>query len=187
MCYRQRGSDGGGSELGQLPPPRDIAARSAAQSPTAPTAPTRSTGHARVPRGSVAAPVRLERRGRSNCPRCSSGRRLFRCSGDTLEAQVGVSPPGTSDGSYARTGPIGIAEARRERHGVASRDSRPCWARRKGCHRLLRRRSCKKTGSCGGSGGRSALLGVGGSLPRRLACSGGLALALGLLGVSGLC
>ena len=112
---------------------------------------------------------------------------LFRHSGVKLEAQVGVSPPGTSDGSYARTGPIGIAEARRERHGVASRDSRPCWARRKGCQRLLRRRSCKKTGSCGGSGGRSALLGVGGSLPRWLACSGVLALAPGLLGVSGLC
>ena len=170
-----------------FPPPSDIVARAAAQSPTAPTAPTRSTGHARVPRGSVAAPVRLERRGRSNCPRCSSGRRLFRYSGDTLEAQVGECPPGTFDGSYSRTGPIGIAEARRECYGVASRDPRPCWARRKGCRRLFRRRSCKKTGSCGGSGRRSALLGVGGSLPRRLACSGVLALAPGLLGVSGLC
>ena len=44
-----------------------------------------------------------------------------------------------------------------------------------------------KTGGCGGSGGRSASLGVGGSLPRWLACSGVSALAPGLLGVSGLC
>ena len=83
-----------------FPPPNDIVARSAALSPTASTAPTRSTGHARVPRGSVAAPVRLVRRGRSICPWCSRGRRLFRHSGVTLEAQVAVSAPGTnSDGS----------------------------------------------------------------------------------------
>ena len=38
-----------------------------------------------------------------------------------------------------------------------------------------------KTGGCGGSGGRSASIGVGGSLPCRLACSGVPALASGLL------
>ena len=86
--------------ISNFPPPNDIVARSAALSPTASTAPTRSTGHARVPRGSVAAPVRLVRRGRSICPRCSRGRRLFRHSGVKLEAQVAVSAPGTnSDGS----------------------------------------------------------------------------------------
>ena len=31
---------------------------------------------------------------------------MFRHSGVKLEAQVGVSPPGTLDGSYSRTGPI---------------------------------------------------------------------------------
>ena len=44
-----------------------------------------------------------------------------------------------------------------------------------------------KTGGCGGSGGRSAPLGVGGSLPRWPTCSGVSALASGLLGVSRLC
>ena len=74
-----------------FPPPNDIVARSVAQSLRAPTAPTRSTGHARVPRGSVAAPVCLERRGRSNCPRRSRGRRLFRHGGVKLESPgVGV-------------------------------------------------------------------------------------------------
>ena len=39
----------------------------------------------------------------------------------------------------------------------------------------------QKTGGCGGSGGRSASIGVGGSLPCRPACSGVSALASGLL------
>ena len=46
------------------------------------------------------------------------------------------------EGSYSRAGPIWLAEARRELHGVASRDTCPCWARGHCCCRLLRRRSC---------------------------------------------
>ena len=79
---------------------------------------------------------------------------------------------------------MGFAEARRELHGVASRDSRPCWARRQGCCRLCAVAAVNKTGGCGGSSGWSASLGVGGSLPRWLACSGVSALASGLLEVS---
>ena len=83
-------------------------ARSVAQSPTAPTAPTRSTGHARVPRGSMAAPVRLERRGRSVCPRCSRERRLFRHCGVKQESPGNAEKaPGTFAKFYSRTGPIG--------------------------------------------------------------------------------
>ena len=167
---------------GNFPPPSDIVARAAAQSASAPTAPTRSTGHACVPRGSVAAPGRLERRGRSNCPRCSSGRRLFRNSGDTLEAQVAVSAPGTyPDGSWSRTGPNKCAEARRVLFGGESHVSCPCWARRHAVAASCAVAAVDKTGGCGGSGGRSASIGVGGSLPGRPACSGVSALASGLL------
>ena len=166
-----------------FPPPSDIVARAAAQSPTAPTAPTRSTGHARVPRGSVAAPVRLERRGRSVCPRCSRERRLFRHCGVKQESPGNAEKaPGTkTDGSWSRTGPNECAEARRVLVGGASHVSCPCWARRQAVAALCAVAAVHKTGGCGGSGGRSASIGVGGSLPCRPACSGVSALASGLL------
>ena len=43
---------------------------------------------------------------------------LFRHSGVKLEAQVAVSAPGTHDSSCSRTGPIGVAAARRNLVGV---------------------------------------------------------------------
>ena len=42
-----------------------------------------------------------------------------------MEAQVGVSPPGTLDSSESRTGPIKFTAARRDLNGVGSRAPRP--------------------------------------------------------------
>ena len=108
---------------------------------------------------------------------------LFRDSCVKLEAQVAVSAPGTYDSSCSRTGPIGVAAARRNLVGVRI----PCFTTCAGLGEQVVAAFCvaaagRRPSGCGGSGWRSVSTGVGGSLLSRRACLGGLAPSSGLLG-----
>ena len=108
---------------------------------------------------------------------------LFRHSGVKLEAQVAVSAPGTHDSSCSRTGPIGVAAARRNIVGVRI----PCFTTCAGLGEQVVAAFCvaaagRRPSGCGGSGWRSVSTGVGGSLLSRRACLGGSAPSSGLLG-----
>jgi len=108
---------------------------------------------------------------------------LFRYSCVKLEAQVGVSPPGTLDSSESRTGPIKFTAARRGLYGVGSRAPRPVLGQENVLSPPFASPQLKDTTvGYGGSGGRSVSTGVGGSLPCRRTRLGGSASSSGLLG-----